>query len=143
MPCQRLWFLTLATYPSKLRLPGTPVTQGWETLNLLEVWIQNRRQSRVPHIWRALCARYGKPQISPLRCAPGRDDKLARVAAVPDVTLHRRQRIHYRNARRRMENKVCRRGRRIRLNVCKREGGTRPIDFCDGDGLNDAFPSNP
>ncbi len=24
----------------------------------------------VPHIWRAFCARYGKPQISPLRFAP-------------------------------------------------------------------------
>ena len=54
---QQLWSPTLAT-------------QGWGTLDLPEVWIQNRRQSRVPHIWRALCARCGKPQISPLRCAP-------------------------------------------------------------------------
>ena len=54
--CQRLWFPTLAT-------------QGWGTLDLLEVWIQNRHQSRVPHIWRALCARCGKPQISPLPSA--------------------------------------------------------------------------
>ncbi len=45
--CQRLWNPTLAAHPSKLRLPGTPVTQGWGTLDLLEVWIQNRRQLRV------------------------------------------------------------------------------------------------
>ncbi len=35
--CQRLWSPTLATHPSKLRLPGTPVTQGWGTLNLFQV----------------------------------------------------------------------------------------------------------
>ena len=67
--------------PSKLRLPGTSVTQGWGTLNLLEVWIQNGHQSRVPHIWRALCARCGKPQISPLRCAPVEMTKLGVIAA--------------------------------------------------------------
>ncbi len=55
--CQRLWSPTLAT-------------QGWGTIDLLEVWLQNGDQSRVPHIWRALCARCGKPQISPLRFAP-------------------------------------------------------------------------
>ncbi len=53
--CQRLWSPTLA---------------------LREVWMQNRHQSTVPHIWRALCARYGKPQISPLRFAPVEMTKL-------------------------------------------------------------------
>ena len=77
--CQRLCSPTLATHPSKLRLPGLG-TQGWGTLDLLEVWIQNRRQSRVPHIWRALCARCGKPQISPLRFAPVEMTKLGVIA---------------------------------------------------------------
>ena len=65
--CQRLWFPTLAR-------------QGWGTLDLLEVWIQSRHQSRVPHIWRALCARCGKPQISPLRFAPVEMTKLGVIA---------------------------------------------------------------
>ncbi len=45
------------------------------------VWIQNRHQSRVPHLWRALCARCGKPQISPLRFAPVEMTKLGVVAS--------------------------------------------------------------
>ena len=61
MHCQRLWSPTLAT-------------QEWGTLDPLEVRIQNRSQSWVPHIWRALCARCGAPQLSPLRS--GRDDKV-------------------------------------------------------------------
>ncbi len=65
--CQQLWSLTLAT-------------QGWGTLDLLEGWVQNRHQSRVPHIWRALCARCGKPQISPLRFAPVEMTKLGVIA---------------------------------------------------------------
>ena len=59
MLCQRLWF---------------------PTLDLLEVWMQNRHQSSVPHIWPALCARCGKPQISPLRFAPVEMTKLGVVA---------------------------------------------------------------
>ena len=69
--CQRLWCPTLAT-------------QGWGTLDLLEVWIQNRRQSRVPHIWRALCARCGKPQISPLRFAPV---EMTKLGVITDQTF--------------------------------------------------------
>ena len=34
----------------------------------------------MPHIWRALCARCGKPQISPLRFAPVVMTKLGVVA---------------------------------------------------------------
>ncbi len=53
----------------------TLATQGWGVLNPFQVGFQNHQQSRVPHIWRALCARCGKPQIStPLHS--GRDDKV-------------------------------------------------------------------
>ena len=64
---QLLWSPTLAT-------------RGWGTLNLFEVWIQNHHESRVPHMWCAVCARCGKPQISPLRFAPVEMTKVGGVA---------------------------------------------------------------
>ncbi len=38
--------------------------------NCLKYGSKTTTNPRVPHIWRALCARCGKPQISPLRFAP-------------------------------------------------------------------------
>ena len=61
--CQRLWFPTLATQG-----------MGHRQIPLGER-IQNRHQSRAPHLWRALCARYGKRQIFSTAFRSGRDDK--------------------------------------------------------------------
>ena len=49
-------------------------------LDQLEVRSQNHHESKVSHIWRALCARCGTPSISPLRCAPVEMTKLGAVA---------------------------------------------------------------
>ncbi len=68
-----IWGLGLVpNYTSTVRL----ASRNWGTRSLLEVWIQNGHQSRVSHIWRALCARCGAPQISSLRWAPVEMTKL-------------------------------------------------------------------